>query len=48
MCPSAASGPTGENLCGFGHPTGGPAIVAEMAEFAGELARRYGDQVDGG
>ncbi|MBK7776064.1 MAG: family 1 glycosylhydrolase [Sandaracinaceae bacterium] len=43
-CPPG--GPTDENLCGFGHPTGGPAIVAEMAEFAGELARRYGDRVD--
>jgi hypothetical protein len=43
-CPP--SGPTDEHLCGFGHPTGGPAIVAEMAEFAGELARRYGDRVD--
>ncbi len=43
-CPEG--GPTDAHLCGFGHPTGGPAIVAEMAEFAGELARRYGDRVD--
>ena len=43
-CP--ASGPTDENLCGWGHPQGGPMAVEELAEFAGELARRYGDRVD--
>ncbi|MCA9577636.1 MAG: family 1 glycosylhydrolase [Polyangiales bacterium] len=43
-CP--AEGPSDSNLCGWGHPTGGPQIVAELAEFAGELARRYGDRVD--
>ncbi|MCA9537039.1 MAG: family 1 glycosylhydrolase [Myxococcales bacterium] len=43
-CP--AEGPSDTNLCGWGHPTGGPEIVAELAEFAAELARRYGDRVD--
>jgi beta-glucosidase len=43
-CPPG--GPTDANLCGWGHPTGGPQVVAELAEFAGELARRYGDRVD--
>lgn len=39
-------GPVDAHLCGWGHPTGGPQIVEEIAEFAGELARRYGDRVD--
>ena len=37
--------PTDTNLCGLGS-AGGAAIVLEMAELAGELARRYGDRVD--
>ena len=37
--------PDDTNLCGLGSP-GGPQIVEEMAELAGELARRYGDRVD--
>lgn len=37
--------PTDTNLCGLGGP-GGPLVVEEMAELAGELARRYGDRVD--
>ncbi len=37
--------PTDTNLCGLGSP-GGTQIVDEMAELAGELARRYGDRVD--
>lgn len=38
--------PTDTNLCGWGHPTGGAEIVAELAELAGLLARTYGDRVD--
>jgi beta-glucosidase/6-phospho-beta-glucosidase/beta-galactosidase len=34
------------NLCGLGHPTGGPQIIEEMAEHAGLLAAEYGDLVD--
>lgn len=41
-----AQGPSDDNLCGYGHPTGGPEIVAEMAEHAGLLAERYGDRID--
>jgi beta-glucosidase len=37
--------PADTNLCGLGS-AGGPQIVDEMAELAGELARRYGDRVD--
>lgn len=37
--------PTDTNLCGLGL-AGGDEVVAEMAELAGELARRYGDRVD--
>ncbi len=37
--------PADTNLCGLGS-AGGPQIVEEMAELAGELARRYGDRVD--
>ena len=37
--------PADTNLCGLGG-AGGPQVVAEMAEFAGELARRFGDRVD--
>ncbi|MBK9032821.1 MAG: glycoside hydrolase family 1 protein [Myxococcales bacterium] len=37
--------PTDTNLCGLGG-AGGPEVIAEMAELAGELARRYGDRVD--
>jgi beta-glucosidase len=41
-----AAGPTDANLCGLGHPTGGPEVVAEMAEHAALLAERFGDRVD--
>jgi beta-glucosidase/6-phospho-beta-glucosidase/beta-galactosidase len=44
--PECDSGPSDENLCGFGHPLGGPEIVAEMAEHAALLAERFGDRVD--
>jgi beta-glucosidase len=40
-----AGGPEDDNLCGLGS-RGGEQIVAEMAELAGELARRFGDRVD--
>lgn len=38
--------PTDANLCGWGHPTGGPLIVEALAEHAALLARTYGDRVD--
>lgn len=43
---SCSGGPTDQNLCGFGHPTGGPLIVAQMAEHAKLLGERFGDLVD--
>lgn len=43
---ACASGPTDDNLCGFGHPEGGPLVVAELAEHATLLAERFGDRVD--
>ncbi len=39
-------GPSDENLCGFGHPEGGPLVIEEMAEHATLLAERFGDRVD--
>jgi len=39
-------GPTDENLCGLGHPEGGPLVIEEMAEHAALLAERFGDRVD--
>jgi beta-glucosidase len=39
-------GPSNVNLCGLGHPTGGPEVIDEMAVFAGKMASRYGDRVD--
>ncbi|MCB9544710.1 MAG: family 1 glycosylhydrolase [Myxococcales bacterium] len=44
-CPDDAM-PTDENLCGWGHPIGGPQLVEELAEHAALLARRYGDRID--
>jgi len=41
-----ASGPSDTNLCGLGHPTGGPEVIAEMEELATLLAERFGDRVD--
>ena len=38
-------GPSDANLCGLGSP-GGAAIVAQMAEHAGRMARELGDLVD--
>lgn len=34
------------NLCGFGHPEGGPLVIEELAEHAALLAERFGDRVD--
>lgn len=41
-----ASGPSDANLCGPGHPEGGPQVVEEFAEHARLLAERFGDRVD--
>ena len=43
---ACAGGPSDANLCGLGHPVGGPLVIAEMAEHARLLAARYGDRVD--
>lgn len=40
------SGPSDANLCGLGHPTGGPQVVAAMSAYAKLLAERFGDRVD--
>jgi beta-glucosidase len=40
------AGVSDTNLCGLGHPTGGPEVIAEMAEHAQLLAQRFGDRVD--
>jgi beta-glucosidase len=44
--PDCQGGPRDENLCGFGHPQGGPLVIAELERFAGVVARRFGDRVD--
>lgn len=41
-----AGGVSDADLCGWGHPEGGPLVVAELAEHAALLAARYGDRVD--
>ena len=38
--------PSDVNLCGWGHPRGGPLIIEALAEHAALLARTYGDRVD--
>ncbi|MBU6282858.1 family 1 glycosylhydrolase [bacterium] len=43
---ACTDGPTDRNLCGLGHPVGGPLVIAEMAEHARLLAERFGDRVD--
>jgi beta-glucosidase len=43
---ACTAGPTDDNLCGFGHPTGGPMIVDEMGEHAALIGQRFGDLVD--
>lgn len=42
---ACTSGPTDQNLCGFGGP-GGAQIVEEMRQHATLLAQRFGDVVD--
>ena len=44
--PGCTNGPTDTNLCGLGHPVGGPLIVDEMAEHAALIGQRFGDLVD--
>ena len=44
--PDCASGPTSENLCGLGHPVGGPLVIEEMRQHAALIAARFGDRVD--
>ncbi len=39
-------GPTDTNLCGLGHATGGPLVVAEMVQHTTLVAQRFGDLVD--
>lgn len=41
-----AKGPTDDNLCGFGHPQGGPLVIEELAEHAQLIGQRFGDRVD--
>jgi len=43
---TCASGPSDQNLCGLGHPIGGPQVVEEMGQHAALLAKRFGDRVD--
>ena len=43
---TCSNGPTDDNLCGLGHPTGGALVVEEMAEHAALVAQRFGDLVD--
>jgi beta-glucosidase len=43
---SCTGGPGDTNLCGLGHPIGGPIVIEEMAEHARLLAERFGDRVD--
>jgi beta-glucosidase len=40
------AGVSDANLCGLGHPMGGPEIIAEMGEHAALLGDRFGDLVD--
>jgi beta-glucosidase/6-phospho-beta-glucosidase/beta-galactosidase len=41
-----ADGPKDTNLCGLGHPQGGPLVITEMEQHAQLLAERFGDLVD--
>lgn len=43
---ACANGPSDANLCGLGHPQGGPLVIQEMAEHARLLAQKFGDRVD--
>ncbi|MCB9615993.1 MAG: family 1 glycosylhydrolase [Sandaracinus sp.] len=42
-CPD---GPTDTDLCGWTDPEGSAQVIEEIAEFAGLLAREYGDRID--
>ncbi|MEB2312756.1 MAG: family 1 glycosylhydrolase [Polyangiaceae bacterium] len=44
--PDCSGGPRDENLCGLGHPEGGPLVIDAMKDFAKLLAERFGDRVD--
>jgi beta-glucosidase/6-phospho-beta-glucosidase/beta-galactosidase len=44
--PDCKNGPSATNLCGLGHPTGGPMVVQAFADHAKLLAQRFGDRVD--
>ena len=44
--PTCKNGPSDTNLCGFGNPTGGPLVIAALAQHATLLAQRFGDRVD--
>jgi beta-glucosidase/6-phospho-beta-glucosidase/beta-galactosidase len=44
--PECSNGPGDDNLCGYGHPTGGPLVVEELREHAALLGERFGDRVD--
>ena len=44
--PGCASGPSDTNLCGLGHPQGGPLVVDAMTKYAKLIAARFGDRVD--
>lgn len=41
-----ARGPSDANLCGLGHPVGGPLVIEEARQHARLLAARFGDRVD--
>src|SRR2546423_211935 len=44
--PGCAAGPSDDNLCGLGHPVGGPLVIAAFERFARLLGERFGDRVD--
>lgn len=44
--PDCASGPSDKNLCGLGHPQGGPLVAEAMGKFAKLMGERFGDLVD--
>ncbi len=44
--PDCKNGPSATNLCGLGHPQGGPLVIEEMRQHAELLAKRFGNRVD--
>jgi beta-glucosidase len=44
--PDCANGPSDRNLCGLGHPQGGPLVAEAMGKFAKLMGERLGDLVD--